>query len=574
MHLPPASRSNKSVHASMTHQQLPTYPTLMVPGATKHTPSPCVTAASSAMSSSSTHNPSPKKRKRYNKQKKDNTSKNDRSHLLPFDVASLKRIDRSTRTAPGARSLAQRKAVDLIEPNTLTTVVHFDCIEDASIGLNIDKKKIGDCCRQFAKGNQTLIKNYYLKYADMNAKKTGYHFGEHPVDYTDYDPKEHVKSRIAEYHANAGANQDAEGTSASVATDSTATASTATASSTSLAVPTASKQQQKQQQHQHTDVKLGEDTILANAMEEKELKKTSTIPFVKAVAGAGTTSRNENDNLDKMNQEKIKMVTNILKKTKTASFVNKLKLLKKLELADGGGGTGSTRQVKNDAPDLDGDIETREKNIKAYSILSGKDGTSGRDDAEGSVGKKEAFSDMISEKCLVDPVINPASSTPATSSSAPPSAVCPLPQPVAPRIELVGPRISKVILTAPLCDRTPPGLPPPKANSPTAPTNSKVSQSSAQPSELTFPIPTTTIQNFVPRRPSVYERQLQCVICQERPAVVVLEPCQHCVLCRECSDSGLCAKYCPSCRTPVFGKSDAGVAIIVRPRVYSIYTFL
>jgi hypothetical protein len=65
-----------------------------------------------------------------------------------------------------------------------------------------------------------------------------------------------------------------------------------------------------------------------------------------------------------------------------------------------------------------------------------------------------------------------------------------------------------------------------------------------------------------------------CVACQVKHAVVVLEPCHHCILCRDCA-SQWCPIFCPKCRTKILGRlhPQSGTCLI-QPALYSGYSFL
>ena len=65
-----------------------------------------------------------------------------------------------------------------------------------------------------------------------------------------------------------------------------------------------------------------------------------------------------------------------------------------------------------------------------------------------------------------------------------------------------------------------------------------------------------------------------CVACQTNKADLVFEPCQHNVLCSECNKRGICSKWCPTCRTPITKRIQPSSAVVVRPQVYSAYSFM
>ena len=58
------------------------------------------------------------------------------------------------------------------------------------------------------------------------------------------------------------------------------------------------------------------------------------------------------------------------------------------------------------------------------------------------------------------------------------------------------------------------------------------------------------------------EDRHMCVVCLERPRVVMLRPCNHVCLCLQCSDSfghGVMHVTCPICDTQIDGKMDVHV---------------
>ena len=65
-----------------------------------------------------------------------------------------------------------------------------------------------------------------------------------------------------------------------------------------------------------------------------------------------------------------------------------------------------------------------------------------------------------------------------------------------------------------------------------------------------------------------------CIVCQTNKADLVFEPCQHNVLCSECNQKGICSKWCPTCRTPITERIQPSSAVVVRPQVYSAYSFM
>ena len=76
------------------------------------------------------------------------------------------------------------------------------------------------------------------------------------------------------------------------------------------------------------------------------------------------------------------------------------------------------------------------------------------------------------------------------------------------------------------------------------------------------------------RQPSRGTFQGDCIACQTNKADLVFEPCQHNVLCEECSKKGICSKWCPTCRTVITNRIQPSSAIVVRPQVYSAYSFM
>jgi len=71
-----------------------------------------------------------------------------------------------------------------------------------------------------------------------------------------------------------------------------------------------------------------------------------------------------------------------------------------------------------------------------------------------------------------------------------------------------------------------------------------------------------------------FDYQGVCILCQENNAQVVLHPCQHCLFCTKCVKNGFCKKFCPVCRTPISSTVEASYLKIVRPRIYSAYSFM
>jgi hypothetical protein len=64
-----------------------------------------------------------------------------------------------------------------------------------------------------------------------------------------------------------------------------------------------------------------------------------------------------------------------------------------------------------------------------------------------------------------------------------------------------------------------------------------------------------------------------CLICQDIPPNVMFDPCAHCVLCAECARVA-CHSFCPVCYTPIQKRAEPKVALIVRPRIFSAYSFM
>jgi hypothetical protein len=65
-----------------------------------------------------------------------------------------------------------------------------------------------------------------------------------------------------------------------------------------------------------------------------------------------------------------------------------------------------------------------------------------------------------------------------------------------------------------------------------------------------------------------------CIVCQTNKADLIFEPCFHNVLCSECNTKGLCRKWCPTCRTLISNRIKPSSAVVVRPQVYSAYSFM
>ena len=75
-------------------------------------------------------------------------------------------------------------------------------------------------------------------------------------------------------------------------------------------------------------------------------------------------------------------------------------------------------------------------------------------------------------------------------------------------------------------------------------------------------------------RPSTDAMDSACVICQDHRAQIVFEPCHHCVLCVSCFKNGHCKKFCPVCRMPIQSRVQPSLLRLIRPRIYSAYSFM
>jgi Zinc finger, C3HC4 type (RING finger) len=64
-----------------------------------------------------------------------------------------------------------------------------------------------------------------------------------------------------------------------------------------------------------------------------------------------------------------------------------------------------------------------------------------------------------------------------------------------------------------------------------------------------------------------------CLICQTNPPRIVFEPCHHAVLCASCAKTS-CHYFCPVCHTPITRRVEPRSAILLRPRIFSAYSFL
>jgi hypothetical protein len=82
-----------------------------------------------------------------------------------------------------------------------------------------------------------------------------------------------------------------------------------------------------------------------------------------------------------------------------------------------------------------------------------------------------------------------------------------------------------------------------------------------------------TNTKVVLRNPSCNTTDKICIICQTSPPQVVFEPCYHCILCARCAQKS-CHNFCPRCRTPISSRVQPTYARVVRPRIYSAYSFM
>ncbi len=64
-----------------------------------------------------------------------------------------------------------------------------------------------------------------------------------------------------------------------------------------------------------------------------------------------------------------------------------------------------------------------------------------------------------------------------------------------------------------------------------------------------------------------------CLVCQEVPPSIVFEPCYHAVVCRACAVIA-CKSFCPACHTRIRRRVEPTMAILVRPRIFSAYSFM
>ena len=73
--------------------------------------------------------------------------------------------------------------------------------------------------------------------------------------------------------------------------------------------------------------------------------------------------------------------------------------------------------------------------------------------------------------------------------------------------------------------------------------------------------------------PQSTNNDMICMVCQVSNVQVAFEPCFHCVLCLSCSQTA-CQIFCPLCRTPITSRVQPTTAQLVRPRIYSAYSFI
>ena len=99
----------------------------------------------------------------------------------------------------------------------------------------------------------------------------------------------------------------------------------------------------------------------------------------------------------------------------------------------------------------------------------------------------------------------------------------------------------------------------------------KLSEFGNPPKSSGVPFPHHSQQH--PQQQPEDEVQTMCIFCQEKPARIVFEPCQHCVMCLDCSEQGA-KKFCPLCRTPIVTRVEPTYVRLVRPRIYSAYSFM
>lgn len=92
----------------------------------------------------------------------------------------------------------------------------------------------------------------------------------------------------------------------------------------------------------------------------------------------------------------------------------------------------------------------------------------------------------------------------------------------------------------------------------------------------TVDAPVKLVDVSVPTRTSIVndtDTSRICIMCQESGANVVLEPCHHCVLCVSCAETS-CRTFCPCCRTTITDRLQTTSILVVRPRIYSSYSFM
>lgn len=65
-----------------------------------------------------------------------------------------------------------------------------------------------------------------------------------------------------------------------------------------------------------------------------------------------------------------------------------------------------------------------------------------------------------------------------------------------------------------------------------------------------------------------------CIVCQKRNADVLFQPCSHAVICFECYNMNHCKIFCPICRTKISSATRVSHLKIVKPRIYSAYSFM
>jgi len=75
------------------------------------------------------------------------------------------------------------------------------------------------------------------------------------------------------------------------------------------------------------------------------------------------------------------------------------------------------------------------------------------------------------------------------------------------------------------------------------------------------------------QRADMNDLEYICIICQNARSQIVYEPCLHCVLCTHCAVSH-CHRFCPICRSTIQRRTQPKTARLVRPRIYSAYSFM